>query len=148
MGILYSKFIGNKLTYVENSDYKEYCRKNEKYKGLIWAIPHKTTQERTLTQNNSLHRGCELIAEALNDGGQDMRKVLKQDVDIPWTTESVKKHLFKPIMKSMTGKTSTKELGKVGEIDKIWDVLLRHLMQNKRLDEYIPFPHDPTKKYG
>jgi hypothetical protein len=94
---------------------------------------------RTPTQNNALHKGCELIAKALNDAGLDMRKVIKPEIDIPWTTESAKKFLFTPVMEMMTGKKSTTKLAKTGEIEKIWDTLMRFLGEKHHI-EYIPFP--------
>lgn len=108
--------------------------------------------KRTINQNKALHKGCQLIGDALNDAGHDMRKVLKPEVEIPWTTLSVKEYMFKSIMKSMFQKESTTELEKVGEIEEVWDVLMRHLNKPQEsldgkpfLDEYIPFPNDDEK---
>ncbi len=64
-------------------------------------------QQRTPPQNRSLHLYCTLLANALNDAGLDMKKTLKPEIDIPWTCENVKNHLYKPILKSLTGKGST-----------------------------------------
>ena len=96
-------------------------------------------RQRTPAQNNALHLGFKLIANALNEAGLDMRKVLKPEVEIPWTTLSVKDHLFRPVMKAMTSKESTTELAKLGEIEGVWDTVMRFLGQNHGLD-YIPFP--------
>lgn len=94
---------------------------------------------RTGQQNRALHKGCDLIAQALNGAGLDMRTVLKPEIDIPWTTASVKEYLFKPVMKAMTAKTSTTELAKIGEIGAIWDTVMRFLAEKHGV-EYIPFP--------
>lgn len=48
-----------------------------------------------------------MIAETLNENGLDMRKTLKPEIDIPWTPESVKNHLYRPVMKILIGKEST-----------------------------------------
>jgi len=64
-------------------------------------------KQRTPPQNRSLHKYCTNLANALNDAGLDMKKTLKPEIDIPWTCESVKTHLYKPILKSLTGKEST-----------------------------------------
>ena len=64
-------------------------------------------KQRTLTQNRCLHLFCEWLAETLNDAGKDMRSTLRHDVEIPWTRESVKEHLWRPIQKAMTEKHST-----------------------------------------
>lgn len=106
----------------------------------------KPRSKRTSSQNNALHKDCALIAEKLNDAGKDMRQVMKQDVFLPWTTDSVKEYIFKPIMKAMYQKESTKELEKgSGEIDKIHEVIMRELGQKHGI-EWHDFPHDPLKK--
>ena len=69
--------------------------------------------KRTIQQNKSMHRYFRLLAEALNDAGLDARKTLKPGVDIPWTPEMVKDLLFRPIMKAMTGKSSTTQMDTV-----------------------------------
>jgi hypothetical protein len=119
----------NILTYLETVSISE-----EKPKG-----------KRTGTQNNALHKGFELIANALNDAGLDMRKVLKPDVLVPWNTLSVKEYLFRPVMKLVTQKESTTELDKTKEIDDVWETVMRFLMENHHV-EYIPFPHDVEKQ--
>jgi hypothetical protein len=106
--------------------------------------------KRTTQQNKSLHVGFKLIADALNDAGHDMRKVLKPTVEIPWSDKTVKEYLWRPIQKAMLQKSSTTELEKQMEIDRVWDVVMRHLNTPKEngeplLDEYIPFPHDDEK---
>lgn len=101
--------------------------------------PNDYTKPRTPAQNNSIHLGCKLIADTLNNAGLDMRKVLKPEIEIPWTTISVKDHLFRPVMKATTSKSSTTELNKLGEIEVVWDTVMRFLGQNHGV-EYIPFP--------
>lgn len=119
-------------------EYWDYLEKNDGKKGLLSF--HRETGIRTLPQNNSLHLGCELIANALNDAGLDIRKVIKPTVEIPWNKYMVKEYLIRPVMKVMTGKESTRELNKTNEPSDIWDVVMRHLQQNHGM-EYIPFPN-------
>lgn len=96
--------------------------------------------QRTGQQNRALHKGCELLAEALNDAGLDMRVVLKPEINIPWTKTSVKEYIIRPIMRAMTTKNSTTELEKAdGEIEEIWNTAMRFLSERHHL-EYIPFP--------
>lgn len=116
----------------------------KKLQEFIDGIKPRST--RTSLQNRALHKDCDIIAEKLNDAGLDMKKVLKQEIEIPWTTESVKEWIFKPIMKAMYNKESTTELGKYsGEIEKIHDVIMRELDEKFGI-EYHSFPHDPEKK--
>jgi len=93
----------------------------------------------TRQQQKALHVGLKLLSEALNDAGLDQRKVLKPSVSIPWTMQSAKDSLFRPIMTAITLKKSTTELDKVQEIEMIWDTLMRHLGEKHEID-YIPFP--------
>lgn len=103
--------------------------------------------QRTGQQNRGLHKGCDLIAETLNAAGLDMRVVLKPEISIPWTTESVKEYIFRPVMRAMTTKSSTTELEKVGEIEAIWETVMRFLMEKHHI-EYIPFPSHELGFWG
>jgi hypothetical protein len=87
-----------------------------------------TEKKRTLPQNNSLHKYCEDLAVSLNEAGLDMKKTLKPEIEIPWTMENVKEHLFKPIMKAATGKESTADLT-TEEMIKVYEVLNRFMGQ-------------------
>jgi len=85
-------------------------------------------KQRTIQQNKALHKFFELVANTLNDAGMDMRAVLKPDVEIPWDKETIKTYLWKPIQKIMTKKEHTADLT-TKEIDKIYEVLNRHLAE-------------------
>lgn len=96
--------------------------------------------QRTSAQNRALHLAFTHLADVLNDAGLSMRVLLKPEVDIPWTQYTIKEHLFKPFMKIMTGKESTKELSKTGgDIEKVWDTLMRELGERHGI-EHVPFP--------
>lgn len=96
------------------------------------------TDKRSISQNNALHLYFSQLADAFNDAGIDMRKVLKQDAPIPWTGENVKEYLWRPIQKTMLKKESTTQLNKQQDIDKIYDVLNRHL--GERFGVHVDFP--------
>lgn len=93
--------------------------------------------QRTLKQNNALHKYYEAIAKVLNDAGLDMRVVLKPEVDIPWTTENVKNFLWRPVQLAYLGKKSTTEL-ETDEVNKVYEVLTRHL--GEKFGIFIEFP--------
>ena len=97
---------------------------------------------RTLKQNKALHKYCEMLAEALNDAGLDMRTVLKPGVAIPWNKERVKDALWRPIQEAMTDKESTTELD-TAEPSRIYDVLDRHL--GEKFGLHVPWPQDEEK---
>lgn len=97
---------------------------------------------RTDLQNAAMHKYFSLLADALNSAGYDMKKTLKEDIEIPWTMEMVKDHLWRPIQKVVTGKESTAALTS-GEPSKVYDVLDRHL--SSKLGIHIEFPKDERK---
>lgn len=92
---------------------------------------------RTEKQNNALHLYFRMIAEALNDAGLDMKVVLKPEVDIPWTEDSVKKFLWKPIQEIYLTKKSTTELN-TEEINKVYEILTRHI--GEKFGIFVKFP--------
>ena len=93
---------------------------------------------RTIQQNKALHKWFELLAEALNDGGLDMKTVLKAEIEIPWTKDMIKEHLWKPIQKLYLKKNSTANLSKKDDIDKIFDIINRQI--GEKWGIYVPFP--------
>ena len=95
-------------------------------------------EKRTIQQNKSLHLWFSLTAKALNNAGLDMRKTLKQDVDIPWSKDTVKEYLWRPIQKLVLNKKSTTKLLKVEDIDKVYDVVNR--LFGEKFGLHIPFP--------
>lgn len=92
---------------------------------------------RTTRQNSSLHLYFTLLAEALNEAGYDMKKTIRQDVDIPWTPIMIKEYLWKPLQDVMIKKKSTTRL-QTKDIDKIYDVLNRTI--GERTGVFVPFP--------
>jgi hypothetical protein len=97
----------------------------------------KKYQQRTKQQNKALHVLFRLIAENLNEAGLDMRKTLKPEVEIPWSGESVKEYLWKPIQLAQLNKKSTTELTTV-EIDQVFDTINRHLGEKFGVHQQFP----------
>jgi len=93
---------------------------------------------RTSQQNKALHQYFRLLAQAFNEAGLDMRLVLKPEVSISWTPKNIKDYLWRPFQIVLTNKRSTTELGKLREIDLIYDNLNRHLSEKFGLS--VPFP--------
>ena len=111
----------------------------EKHKYLKVSISAGKT--RSLTQNQALHKYFTMLADELNAGGFDMRRTLKQDVDMPWTTDSVKHHLWRPLQEVITKQVSTAKVDSK-DYSKIYDVLSRHLSQ--KLGIFISWPSRDT----
>lgn len=88
--------------------------------------PLNIPQTRTGQQNRALHLFFETLAEELNTAGVDMKLILKGlPVNIPATKTNIKEDIWKPIQWAMFNKKSTTQLEK-GEIDKIYDTIVRH----------------------
>ena len=99
----------------------------------------KARNNRTEVQNNALHLYCEQVAEALNDAGLTIEKVIKSfTMEHEWTKSLVKELLWREAQRFAVKKESTIELDKLGEINKVWEVMNRFLAKLKI--ESIPFP--------
>lgn len=92
--------------------------------------------KRTLQQNSAFHLFFELLAQELNDGGFDMKKVIR--VDIPWTANTVKNNLWKPLQEALLEKKSTTQLTRA-EVSKVYDVLNRVIAERCN-GLHVPFP--------
>lgn len=102
-------------------------------------------QQRTGQQNKSLWLFLTQLADALNNGGLLMKKVLKPEVDIEWNKDLCHDYLWIPLQKAICGTDSTIELEKQADIDKVHETLMRHLGERFGL-EYISFPSEEKKE--
>jgi hypothetical protein len=98
---------------------------------LIITMPK--GRQRTLTQNAALHMFCQMLADQLNASGLDMRKVMKPEAEIPWSLESVKEIMWKPLQEAIIGKASTTEADRV-EYSHVYEVLGRHLAKTQGIN--------------
>lgn len=96
-------------------------------------------RQRTSKQNSSLHVYCDKLAKVLREAGLDQRKVLKPSIEIPFTMESVKEQLWRPIQEAMFKKKSTTELT-TKEINEVYEVLDKHLAE--KFFVHVDFPSD------
>ena len=117
---------------------------NEKEVKKIFGI--KKYPQRTKLQNKSLHLYFTLLAEACNDAGYSLKKVLDNiHLDIPVTAISVKESIWRPIQKEMLGKDSTTELDTT-DITTIWEALNQAL--GSRMGIHVVFPsEEQTRAY-
>jgi hypothetical protein len=95
-------------------------------------------KKRTSQQNRAMHKWFELLAEALNDAGFDIKTTIRQDLDIPWTATTIKELLWRPIQKVYKRKQSTTQL-QTKDIDAIYDIINREIGQRTGID-VPPFP--------
>lgn len=74
-----------------------------------------------------------------------MRAVLKPQIDIPWTGDSVKEYLWRSIQKVQLQKESTKDLS-TKDIDVVYETLNRHL--GEKFGIHVEFPsNEATELY-
>lgn len=97
-------------------------------------------EQRTLQQNKALHKFFQMLSDDLTAAGLDMKKTLKEDVEIPWTPEMVKEYLWRPVQEVMVDKESTTELDRK-QVDEIYEVLIRHM--GSKFGITTEFPHIP-----
>lgn len=107
-------------------------------KGEYELIFKRHIRRRTDKQNNALHLYFSQLSYALNQDGFDVRAVISEAVDIPWTPYMVKELLWRATQKFMFGKVSTTQLNKLDEIEKIYDVVNKTV--GGRTGIYVPFP--------
>jgi hypothetical protein len=89
-------------------------------------------------QRKALELYFQKLADALNEAGLDMRKTLRQDIQIPWTQKNIKEFLWRPVQKSILDIESTTQLKKSKDIDQIYDVLNKHLGEKFGLTVAFP----------
>lgn len=97
--------------------------------------------KRTDKQSNALHLLFDQIAKECLDKGIELRELIKDEVPIPVTPENIK-WMWKLLQNAMFGKKSTTELSKTGEIEKVYDVLNRILVE--RTQGQISLPPFPS----
>lgn len=100
-------------------------------------------KQRTPPQNRAMHKYFTLLANALNDAGYDMFKALETinySLEVPWTPESVKSELWKPLQIAMTGKKSTAALDS-DEPAKIYEVFNRNIAEKLGVSVHFPDKH-------
>lgn len=95
------------------------------------------SQKRTDRQNRSLHLYFELVANELSSAGFELRDLVKDEIPIPITKESVKA-LWKRMQKKMYGTTSTTKL-QTNQVSEIYDAM--NIVISERLKIFIPFPN-------
>lgn len=111
----------------------------EMIKGEKIILIEEIKGKRTLKQNRALHLYFTLLANALNDAGFDMKKTIREDIDIRWSGKMVKELLWRPIQKVHLRKHSTTRLKK-DDIDKIYDILNKAI--GERTGVFVEFPNE------
>ena len=141
--ILTGEVRDGKVIFYDKAEYQMWVDSLDGKQVDVIITRHK--EQRTNQQNKSIHLYCEQVAEALNDAGLTIEKVIKnftQEHD--WTRDSVKELLWRTAQKAALGKYSTTELDKRGEIDMVWEQVNRFLA--KLGVESIPLPSKESEQ--
>lgn len=97
--------------------------------------------QRTLPQNNAMHKYFRMVADALNACGAEMHIEITfpwgKTLRVPWTADLFKERVWLPIMRAQTEKTSTAKLTTV-EVDQIYQIVSRYLAEETGV--ITPFP--------
>jgi len=83
---------------------------------------------RTNKQNRAAHLCFRNLAEALNDAGFGIPHPLNAALEIPYTEESVKELLYRPVIRAMYNKTSTADL-ETKELTQSFDAMLNRVAE-------------------
>ena len=106
---------------------------------------YSTGKQRTNAQNDAIHLFLDRIASVANNAGYEMKiasPLLNFDVDVPWTKESVKERIWRPLQKAkFPGRKSTTQLLR-HEVSEIADVIIRHLGEKRGLVVKFPSKDD------
>ena len=101
---------------------------------------------KTPAQRSAVHLWIRHVAEQLNDAGLEKRVVIERlgerGIDMPWTQESFKADVYKPIFQSVFAKQSTEEASTTDH-DKIYHGLIRWFALEFEI-ELPPFPSKDT----
>jgi len=90
-------------------------------------------------QRKALHKFYELLAVELNSAGLDQRLVLKPSISIPWTKESVKNQLWRPVQDAMLGKHSTEDMN-ITEVNIVYEALSKGI--GEKFKVHVKFPSE------
>lgn len=106
-----------------------------------------TEKKRTDQQRKAIEVYCRMLGECMNLAGYEQRAVfalMKEGFDIPWSQDTVKENMFKPLVKAMLNKDSTADLAP-DEVNKVYEVLNR--WTGEKLGVTVDFPdrHGPME---
>ena len=126
-----------KVMFYDKSNYQLFIDTLDGQQVDVVIVKHR--ERRTDQQNKALHLYFTQVAEALNDAGLTLEKVVKNfKMEHEWSGATVKELLWREAQKYAVNKHSTTELDKFEEIEKVYDIVNRFLASIGV--ESIPFP--------
>jgi len=79
-------------------------------------------------QRGALHVWCSMLADTLNESGRYrviLSPINRREIESPWCMDTVKQDVYKPVLKALTGKTSTEHQTSVNPSD-VAQVISKH----------------------
>jgi len=127
----------SKVMFYDKSNYQLFVDTLDGQQVDVVIVKHR--ERRTDQQNKAIHLYFTQVAEALNDAGLTLEKVVKNfKMEHEWSSVTVKELLWREAQKYAVNKYSTTELDKFEEIEKVYDIVNRFLASIGV--ESIPFP--------
>lgn len=96
--------------------------------------------DRTYKQNRTIHLLFRRMAKALNDAGYEISHPFKPDLEIPWSEESVKDLLYRPIITSYFKVPRSSHLN-TEQLSESMEILVDAV--NRNTGVYVPIPNEP-----
>lgn len=93
--------------------------------------------DRTYRQNRTIHLLFRRMAEALNEAGFEISHPFKPDLEIPWSEESVKDLLYRPIITSYF-KVDRSSLLDTAQLSESMEILIDAVNRNTGVLVHIP----------
>jgi len=93
--------------------------------------------KRSIKQNSAIHLYFTQLAEALNNAGYSVTKVMKHDAEIPWSPNLVKELLWRQVQEIMTDIESTAKL-EPKQVSEVYEVVNRHIAQTTGVSVAFP----------
>jgi hypothetical protein len=103
-------------------------------RGRLYTI---VRANRSNKQNNTLHLLFRQLAEALNEAGFEIPHPFKRDLEIPYTEHSVKDLLYRPIVESLYGESSSAKLD-AQQMSESMDILVDAVNRNTGVLVQVP----------
>lgn len=95
---------------------------------------------RTALQNSAIHKYFDLLCEALNSAGWDMKATmekLSKNAMIPWSPSAIKERLWRPVQIDTYGIESSTKLD-TDQVSGVYEAL--NLVTSEKLGVSVPFP--------
>lgn len=106
-----------------------------------------TSATRTPQQQKAIEVYCRMLAQCMNMGGYDQRKVfdlMKEGVEIPWSQRAVKATMWALVQDAMFEKKSTTQLSPQ-EVNRVYEVLNRWTFEKMGITVEFPNRHGPME---